>query len=196
MMNNKTLMGLMVACLLSGAGFASPGLAQPQPAATAKPQTSAVSPDKTGNKRERIKNKIRSMRAYFLTEELELDSKMAGKFFPILETYDQQFDALRVARSLLRVKLESLTDSKEIDKTIDAVVLNQKALWDLESARFAALRGVITSKQMAKLVLMLPTLENQIGKRLERAAKSIETDEVLETIRERRGNRRGSRKDD
>jgi hypothetical protein len=118
------------------------------------------------SKRERVKEKVRAMRAYFLTEELQLDSATAGKFFPVLEKYDQQFDALRLNRAALRLKVESLSDSKEIDTAIDAVLANQKALWDLETSRIAALRTVLSSKQMARMVFTLPTMENQIARRM------------------------------
>jgi uncharacterized protein YqfA (UPF0365 family) len=63
----------------------------------------------------------------------------------------------------------------EIDTAIDAVLANQKALWDLEASRIAALRTVLSSKQMARMVFTLPTMGNQIAKRM-RAVNSVDAE--------------------
>ena len=49
------------------------------------------------DRREKIKKKIRALRAYTLTEELSLDEATAGKLFPMLAKYDDELDRLLVA---------------------------------------------------------------------------------------------------
>jgi hypothetical protein len=162
--------------------FAATSHAEPnKPAATAKP---------AATKRERVKEKVRAMRAYFLTEELQLDAATAGKFFPVLEKYDLQFDTLRANRAALRAKLESLSDSKEIDKTIDAVIANQKALWEAEASRIAALRVLLNSKQAARMVFTLPNMENQITKRMKAENNDAEDEDRTDGASKRSGFRR------
>src|SRR5450432_1416819 len=84
-------------------------------------------------KRERVKKRIRALRAYTLTEELGLNEADAGKLFPVLAKFDDEFDRLLAERQQLQQQLDSagdLKDKKAIDKLIDQSVANQRATWD------------------------------------------------------------------
>ncbi|HUS29467.1 MAG TPA: hypothetical protein VMZ53_13200 [Kofleriaceae bacterium] len=124
-------------------------------------------------RREKIKKRIRALRAYTLTEELSLDEKTAGKLFPMLAKYDDEFDKLLVARVDLEKQLEAAgtqTDTKAIDKLIDDASANQKALWDTEVKRLAELRKILTPQQVARTLVVLPKMERQIQNQLRKAA--------------------------
>jgi hypothetical protein len=125
------------------------------------------------DRREKIKKKIRALRAYTLTEELVLDEQTAAKLFPLLAKYDDEFDKLLVARIDLQKRLagaDQLADAKQVDKLIDEATANQRALWDTETKRLAELRKILTPAQVARVMVVLPALERKIQNQLRRAA--------------------------
>lgn len=125
------------------------------------------------DRREKIKKKIRALRAYTLTEALVLDEQTAGKLFPLLAKYDAEFDKLLVARIDLQNQLASvdqMRDVKQVDKLIDDALANQRALWDTEAKRLAELRKILTPTQVARVMVVLPAVERKIQNQLRRAA--------------------------
>jgi hypothetical protein len=123
-------------------------------------------------KRERIKKRIRALRAYTLTEELSLDETTAGKLFPVMAHYDDEFDKLLVQHADLQRRLDGaseLKDARAIDKVIDEAVANQRAFWDLEDKRLAELRKILTPAQVSRLLIVLPALERKIQNQLRNA---------------------------
>ncbi len=148
---------LVVACagLLLGSSLS---LAHAQPG--------AARPAAVGDKRERVKEKVRAMRAYVLTDALALDPATAGKMFPVIEKFDNEGDALTAARAGLRAKLDTTTDSKSLNKVIDDLLANQKAMFDMEAKRLVELRAILTPQQVAKLITVLPDFERRLQNRL------------------------------
>ena len=152
---------LVVVVLLGGASRADAqrgGAAVPAPTA--------------GERREAIKKRIRSIRAYTLTEELSLDEQTAGKLFPLLAKFDDQTDKLLQRRVELQRQLKaagSLKDNKLIDRLIDDAIANQKAFRDLEDQRLAELRRFLAPIQTAKILVVLPEFERRIQNRLRQA---------------------------
>jgi hypothetical protein len=123
-------------------------------------------------KRERVKKRIRALRAYTLTEELALDDTSSGKLFPVMARYDDEFDKLLVQHADLQRRLDGaseLKDPRAIDKVIDEAVANQRAFWDLEDKRLAELRKILTPAQIARLLIVLPALERRIQNQLRNA---------------------------
>jgi hypothetical protein len=126
------------------------------------------------DKREKIKQRVRALRAYTLTEQLDLDEATAAKLFPALAKFDDEFDKLLAARADLQRRLEgagSLQDPKQVDKLVDEAVANQKALWTTEEARLAQLRKILTPAQTARVLVVLPAMERKIQNQLKRAAQ-------------------------
>lgn len=118
------------------------------------------------DKRERVKQKVRTMRAYFLTDALNLDPTTAGKMFPVIEKFDVETDALAAARVGLRAKLETTTDAKALNKVIDDLIANQKATFDVDAKRLVELRAILSPQQVAKLMVALPEFEKRLQNRL------------------------------
>jgi len=155
----------VVVAALALALAATPALAQPRGrgGGSAAPAV---------DRRERIKKRIRALRAYTLTDELGLDEATAAKMFPILSKYDDELGKRLVARVKLTRDLDAATakgDDKAIDVAIDELVANQKALWALDEKRFDELRKVLTPKQAGRLLVVLPALERRVQNMLERA---------------------------
>jgi hypothetical protein len=150
---------------------ATPALAQPRRGG-GRGGGGAGSGDAVADRRERIKKRIRALRAYTLTDELALDEDTAARLFPILSKYDDEIGKRLTARTKLQKELEAATDKgddKATDKAIDDLVANQKALWEIDEKRFAELRKVLTPAQSAKLLVVLPALERKVQRMLQRA---------------------------
>ncbi len=147
--------------------IAGPVAAQPAPRGA--PAPAAQEP-----RREKIKKRIRALRAYTLTEELQLDEQTAGRLFPVLAKFDDELDKLLVQRADLQRRLEGsaqISDPKQLDKLIDDATANQRAMWETEEKRLAQLRKILTPAQTARLLVVLPAMERKIQHQLRRAMR-------------------------
>lgn len=118
-----------------------------------------------GAKRDKIKQRIRVMRAVLLTEQLDLDEATAGKLVPILNRYDDVLAKHLADRAAARDKLAAARKGgkpAEINAALDAVIANQRARWQTEEQRFADLRAVLTPEQAAELLDLLPEVDREI----------------------------------
>jgi hypothetical protein len=157
----KTLFVLLALCI------ASPVVAQPAPRGGPAPAVKV-------SRQERIKQRIRALRAYTLTEELQLDEPTAGKLFPLLAKFDDEFDKLLEQRADLQRRLQGsaqVTDPKQIDKLIDDSIANQRAMWETEEKRLTQLRKILTPAQTARVLVVLPAMERKIQNQLRRALR-------------------------
>jgi hypothetical protein len=154
---------VLVAMLLAGGG------ASAQPAGSGDTNTNVQQ-----QRRDKIKQRIRALRAYTLTEQLELDEATAAKLFPALAKYDEELDKLLAQRADLQRRLKdagSLGDAKAVDKVIDEAVVNQKAIWDTETRRLEQLRKILTPAQVARTLVVLPQMERRIQNQLRRVVQ-------------------------
>lgn len=160
------LLALVVALLLSSTL-----------AATAQPAA-----DATAERREKIKQRIRALRAYTLTEQLKLDEATAGKLFPALAKYDDELDKLLRARADVQRRLRDAgnKDAKAVDALIDEATANQRAIWDVETRRLERLRKILTPAQVARLLLVVPAMERKLQQQLRK---------IVETKQSARGGR-------
>lgn len=128
-------------------------------------------PAATAQRREDIKKKIRTMRAYTLTEELGLDEATAGKLFPVLAKWDDVTDKLLAQRVDLTRQLRDsrALAPKVVERLIDDAVANQRAFWDLEDKRLAEIRKILSPAQTAQLLVVLPQFERRIQNQLRKA---------------------------
>lgn len=161
---------LLALLLASSTAFAqAPGQTPPRggPPVAAPPGP----PAQKETKQERVKKRVRMMRAMALTEELSLDSAGAGRLFPLLEKYDTEFDRLLLERGQLQHQLDAADGkpAKQIDKLIDDSLANQRKFWDLEDKRVAELRKILTPAQVARVLVVLPVLERKIQNQLRNA---------------------------
>ena len=159
----KRFLTILVACSLSTAAWAqAPGQTPPN-----KPEK-----QQRETKRDRVKKRIRALRAYTLTEELGLNEADAAKLFPVLSKFDDDFDRLLTERQQLQQQLDgagNLKDKRAIDKLIDQALANQRATWDVEDKRIAEIRKILTPAQVARMLIVLPALERRIQNQLRNA---------------------------
>ncbi len=143
------------------------------PAAGAQPrQGPAPGPAPNAQRREEIKKKIRSLRAYALTTELNLDEKTGSRLWPVLAKYDDEIDKLLQQRVDVHRRLQTadqLSDPKAQERLIDEAIANQKAFWSVEERRLLELRKILTPAQTTRLLIVLPAFERKIQNQLRRA---------------------------
>lgn len=111
---------------------------------------------------ERDHKRARAMRAYTLTEELALDEPTAAKLFPVLARYDAEVDKVSARRSEVNKKLlaaTAKTDPRTIDALVDEAIATQKWQRDVEDRRLGDLRKILSSLQVARVVVLLPILD-------------------------------------
>jgi hypothetical protein len=111
-----------------------------------------------------------------LTEALELDEATAGRLFPILARYDDQLEQHLVEGALLRQRLEAAlagggAPAAQLDAVIDALVVHQRALRELEEQRFRDVRKVLTSRQAARLLVVLPDIDQRIQRQIQKLVR-------------------------
>lgn len=140
-------------------------------AAPAHADRRGADPAATTSRREEIKKKIRTMRAYTLTEELGLDEATAGKLFPVLAKWDDVTDKLLAQRVDLTRQLRAAGSlpPRAADRLIDDAIANQRAFWDLEDKRLAEIRKILSPAQVAQLLVVLPQFERRIQNQLRKA---------------------------
>lgn len=145
------------------------------PVAAAQPGPGpGPAPAPNAQRREEIKKKIRSLRAYALTTELSLDEKTGSRLWPVLAKYDDEIDKLLQQRVDLNRRLQAvdqLKDPKAQERLIDEAFANQKAFWSVDERRLAELRKILTPAQTARLLVVLPAFERKIQNQLRRAIR-------------------------
>jgi hypothetical protein len=156
-----------IACILALLLAATPALAD---------RRHRDAPASSIDRREKVKQKIRALRAYTLTDELQLDERTAARLFPVLAKWDDVTDKLLAQRGDIARQL-AVPDGKDprmLDRLIDDSVANQKAMWDLEDKRIAELRKILTPAQTAKLLVVLPRFERRIRNQLQRVIEGTQ----------------------
>jgi Spy/CpxP family protein refolding chaperone len=134
----------------------------------------SISPEKKEKLREEVMDQMRAMRMWKLTEELKLDEATAAKVFPLLAKFDDKVRELgKSRREAMRLLAEETQkakpDNARIKTLIDELVAARGKRGALEDERFRALRQVLTSVQQAKLLLLLPRLEDEFRRRIREA---------------------------
>lgn len=148
-------------------------------AMAAAPSASADRGDRRGPRvadrdgaRDKARQKIKALRAMILVQELGLDEATAGRLAPVLDRHDEELGRLiaerRALRKQLRAAREGGQDAK-LDGLIDQLIANQRARWAREEARFAEVRKLLTPRQAARLVEVLPQIDRRILQGLRRA---------------------------
>lgn len=122
-------------------------------------------------KRAKVRQRIHALRAWRLTEALDLDDKTAAKLFPILNRYDATMAAQMKEGARLRKELRALvkaggTDQTAANELVDRMAKHQRQLWSLEERRFAEVRAVLTPVQAATILVVLPQIDRSIQREI------------------------------
>jgi hypothetical protein len=178
--------GLMVAAVLwPGPGGAFAAGKGPTAAATDK-----------ANEREKLRDQIfdqlRAERMWRLTEALKLDEATAAKVFPLLSKFDEQERSLGRERGETHRELRAATEAPSPDNArLDALISKLIALrgrrHDMEVEKLAALRKVLKPLQMAKLMMLVPRMDESFRRRIHDAIEGPDGETAGDPSAHRRG---------
>jgi Spy/CpxP family protein refolding chaperone len=173
---------------LGGAAAAQPQAKPAKPAADRpmSPADRAAQRAARREARDKLRNEVmdqmRTMRMWKLTEELKLDQATAAKVFPVLAQYDEKGKAISKERWELARDVQDQVESGKPDeaklrKLIDHLQANQARRNALDEERFKALRTALTPLQQAKLLLLLPRIEDDFRHRIREAIRAQKAQE-------------------
>jgi hypothetical protein len=148
------------------------GVAAAQPPGNTPPNQPPGQPAGPNARIQKIKTRIRAMRAQAIVDAIQPNQVTAGKLFTTLDKYDAEFDRLLGERAGLQRRLlnaGTIKDPRTLDKLIDDSLANQRAFWDTEERRIAEIRKQLTPEQTAKLLVVLPEFERRLQNQLRAA---------------------------
>jgi Spy/CpxP family protein refolding chaperone len=176
--------GAAVAAAVVGAALSGgvaradkPAAAAPPPPAAARPGAPIPGDGRTPDQlRGEVLERMRALRAWRIVEALRLDEATSARLFPILSKYDERemglaIDRRDIARSLRAEVQSARPDEARIKTSIDRLLANRERQRAMEDERVKDLRKVLTPVQQAKLMLLLPRLENEFARRVRQAAE-------------------------
>lgn len=106
---------------------------------------------------ERGKERIKAYRTAYITQELDLSSKEAEKFWPVYNEYDKKIFNLRVVKmreERSRIKElggpEMLSD-EEASKTLNTMLASEKEIYKTREDMYKALSKVLSPTKLLKL---------------------------------------------
>jgi Spy/CpxP family protein refolding chaperone len=162
--------GALMVPLSMPLALAAPAGGAPRPATAAPPAPAGpVAADKTPVElRKEVLDRMRSLRAWRIVEELKLDEAASARVFPILAKYDEHEMALMTERQDITRELRTLVaaakpDDARIGAAISRMLANRSKRHAMKDERLRELRKVLTPVQQAKLVLLLPRLEREFA---------------------------------
>lgn len=130
-----------------------------------KPVTAGGSDSKNGDRlRTELFEQMRTMRMWKLTEELKLDEATAARLFPLLAKFDEQMRELgkergEVYRTLSEEMKLATPDSNKLLSLVDRLSTNRAKRSTHEAERWVAIRKVLSPIQQAKMILLMPRME-------------------------------------
>jgi hypothetical protein len=180
----------LLLALVAGPAIAEPPApSRPKAAANARPMNDADRAAMRAARREardKLRNEVmaqmRTMRMWKLTEELKLDQATAAKVFPVLAQYDEKGKAISKERWELARDVQDQVDGGKLDEAklrrlIDQLQANQVKRNALDEERFKALKSALTPLQQAKLLLLLPRIEDDFRHRIREAIRAQKAQE-------------------
>jgi Spy/CpxP family protein refolding chaperone len=131
--------------------------------------------------RDQIFDQMRAERMWRLTDALKLDEASAARVFPLLSKYDDQERTLGHERGQtyrdLRDATEAATpDAPRIQALVDKLLALRARRQALETEKLTALRKVLTPVQMAKMMLLVPRIEDGFRQRIHEAIDGTRDD--------------------
>ncbi len=110
---------------------------------------------------EEHRERIKSLKTAFITQELNLDKKTAQQFWPIYNEYDAQMYELRKREHRDLPNLECINESEAEEMLAEFVEL-EKQDYTLKRQLFNDLKGIISAQDIIKL----QKLEDEFHKKL------------------------------
>jgi hypothetical protein len=125
-------------------------------------------PDRpTREQRERVRERVKAMRMWKLTQALDLDDTLASRLFPLLNKYDKKrMKAERKIREETTALREALKTENEarLQSILERVEGRHKALQQLKDEEMAELKNILTTEQRARFILFQAEFQRDLRK--------------------------------
>jgi len=146
--------------------FVSQSLAQPGP---------GPGPwEKRGPRHEKMRERIKTIKIWQLTEAVDLTTSQSEKFFPIYNKHQNDHEKLEEEKLLLLRKLDKLSEESdvsesEIKNALDGLTEIDNKSIALRKSFLNEISGVLSIKQVAKLLVF----EERFKRRLQENIRDI-----------------------
>ena len=125
---------------------------------------------------ERVRERVRTMRMWKLTEVLSLDEATAAKLFPLLKAYDDKMepvikDMMEAHKQLRDANKAGKLDDKTATTLVERLLADRKQMQAMEDQRIADVRKVLSPQQQAKLLIAMPRIDQMVGGAIRRAMR-------------------------
>jgi len=151
---NKTMAKILVFVIILF-GFAAHGLAEPQD--FEKPPTK--------EQKEKVRQRIETLRMWKLAKDLDLDEKRSAQLFPLLNRYDKRRAEMEYAmQGNIKELRESLREKREgqLRDILDRLEQNHKGMQNLRDTEWEELKKILTIEQQAKYVIFLQEFDREM----------------------------------
>lgn len=162
-MKKKVIRILMLAVLLLG--FSAEGMA-----------ISAYGDDldrpPAGEQREKMRERIKAMKMWRLTRDLDLDEKLAARLFPLLHEYDGRREEIEkeIRQNITSLKeVIGTHDEPGMKEIMKALEMKHDALQRLGDEERSRLRDILTIEQQAKYLIFTMEFKREIRKMISEA---------------------------
>lgn len=127
-----------------------------------------------GPMREKIRERIQTMKIWKLTEEVGLSSEQSERFFPVYNRYQKALEDLDIKRGELLNRLERMTDDsgssdKEIEEAVRALNDIPRQILAERDKFFKEISSILPLKQQARLTVF----EERFKQRLQQFIREI-----------------------
>jgi Spy/CpxP family protein refolding chaperone len=132
--------------------------------------------DKMAGERDlkRVRKKVEALRAWQLTEVLDLDEETISRLFPAMKQADQERWKIEARnRELVREMSRSLesrsTDSQRIDKILDELQSNRRELIRSEERHLERVRQILSPEDTARYLMFQIKFQREIKRKAAQA---------------------------
>jgi len=122
----------------------------------------------------RVRKKVEALRAWQLTEVLDLDEETSYRLFPAMKQADQERWKIEARnRELVREMSRSLenrsTDSQRIDKILDELQSNRRELIRSEERHLERVRQILSPEDTARYLMFQIKFQREIKRKAAQA---------------------------
>jgi len=119
--------------------------------------------------RDKVKERIKLIKMWKLTEILDLDAERAAGIFPVIQRFDAQKEAIHDQHGknikTLKGALEADTpDDGTLTTLIDGMVEERNKLVRIQTEEIEALRELLSAQELGKLILFQDEFRKEIHK--------------------------------
>ena len=145
----------------------------------------------------RVRKKVEALRAWRLTEELNLDEETSARLFPAMREADEERRQIHVRnRELIREMARELagegTGPARIDEILDELTANRREMNRAEERHFNRVREILDSEGTARYLMFQLRFERELKRKAAEAFQGRRRDGERPEGRRGRGDGSGS----